>query len=349
MRSRNTLLGTGLIVALVVCGVWYAQDPEPKNWSLPFGSGSSVPGKPQSEITVSRLDWSADGEVLLVLSHGEVGPEGPLVLHRGAANGGRLSIDLEGESPAAAALASDGAQVLDGTWEGQFLWFNVKQDQAKRLVEPPLSAGFTAVAIAPDGSRVAAAAGDGRMCICDPRGDAPVLLLTGGMEKVRDLRFSRDGLKLVSAATDGSVAIWNVAKARLELRFAAHRDRPAVAAEFLADGERILTAGLDDTVRIWRLDGAREEWTGHFEHSEINLLALSPDGKSAAWAGLSGRIVLWDLERHHKQLEIATTVSPILCLRFLPDGSSLAAAGPDPKIRRYDPQTGREQPAIDVR
>jgi WD40 repeat protein len=327
--------------------MWYARDPDFKNWSIPLlGSGAAGAGA-QSEMTVNRLDWSADSQTLLVLSRGEVGPEGPLVLHNAAAKGGRFSIDVEDQFPAAAALSPDGRHVLVGTWNGQLLWFDLEQNRTKRLAELPPPTGFTEVAVAPGGQYLAAAAADGRMYIGNPRADA-ALVLEGGTGRVCDLRFSRDGLRLVSSATDGSVAVWNISEARLQWKLIGH-DGPVTAAAFLADDQRIITAGQDDTVRIWNLEGAREEWTGQFECGGINTLALSSDGKVAAWAGFSGKIVLWDLDRHRKRFEITSLASPVIHLKFSPDGLSLAVAGSDTKIRRYNPETAREQPAIDVR
>ena len=348
MRSlRDGFVGTSFVIVLVTCGMWYARDPDFKNWSIPLLGSSAAPARAPSEITVNRLDWSADGETLLVLSRGEVGPEGPLVLHNIAAKEGRFSIDVEDQFPAAAALSPDGRHVLVGTWRGQLLWFDLDQNRTKRLMELPASTSFTEVAFAPGGQWLAAAAADGRMHVCDRRADA-MLLLEGGTGRVCDLRFSRDGLRLVSAATDGSVAVWNIPEARLQLKFAAH-DGPVTAAAFLADDQRIITAGRDDAVRIWNLERGREEWTGQFECGGINTLALSADGKVAAWAGFSGKVVLWDLDRHRKRFEITSPASPVVHLKFSPDGSSLAVAGSDTKIRRYNPETAHEQPAIEVR
>lgn len=347
MRSlRDGCLGTAFVVALVLCGVWYARDPDLKDWPLPIAGAGASPTDAGCEISVSRLDWSADGRKLLILARGEVGLEGPLVLYD-IAEGVRIPVDVEDECPAAVALHPDGAQILAGGFHGQLVWIDLEHNRTKRLIELPGSLGFTEVAISPDGRNLAAAATGGRLYLCDRHSDAAARPLGRVAANVCDLQFSRDGTRLVSAATNGSIAVWNVSAAALEAEFALH-DGPAMGAAFLDDG-RIITAGRDDTVRIRNFAAARDEWTGQFECNGINTLAVTDDGKTAAWGGSDGRVVVWDLEHRRKRFELATRIAPVVSLRFAPDGSSLAAAGKHTKVCRFDPRTGRELPAIELR
>src|SRR5215467_12907562 len=81
MKSfKEAFAGTACIVTFVV-GLWYARNPDhPECWlSFPNGKAPTVQSLPKA--SVNRLDWSADGRKLLALSRGDVGSDGPLIMH----------------------------------------------------------------------------------------------------------------------------------------------------------------------------------------------------------------------------------------------------------------------------
>ncbi|NDC54647.1 MAG: hypothetical protein EBZ74_10260 [Planctomycetia bacterium] len=64
--------------------------------------------------------------------------------------------------------------------------------------------------------------------------------------------FTPDGSRLVSAARDGTVRIWDVHLGHQLLTLDAQRDVPEAVA-IAPDGQRLVTALPDGTIRIWGL------------------------------------------------------------------------------------------------
>lgn len=345
MRTlRDVVVGTACVAALVVCCSWYARHPGGAwPWDTPGPVGDSEP------VAVDRVEWSADGHRLLALLRGDVGPDGPLVVHD--SNGDRTPVAVDFALPdeefgECAALAPDGLHVACGTGRGRLLWTAVGSNESKCLLDVPGSSRVVAVAISPEGNLVAAALLDGRILLCDPQVDRPHSVLSGPAGKVTDLRFSSDGRRLLAAATNGSVAVWDAAERKLESRWIAHAV-PAMAAALLPDGRKIITAGWDGTVRLWDLGETRELWSGQFECFGPATLDVTPDGKTAAWSGSDRKLIIWNVESGQREFEIDCP-SPIMQVRFAPDGNTLAVAGKERLIRIYDARTGVELPGIET-
>lgn len=344
MKSlRDACTGTACMVLLVVGGFWYARDPGLK--SLPLSLIGASASRPSVLSSVFQIDWSEDGSRLLSLSRGDVGLDGPLLLHD--LNGGRCAIELEDLLPSCAALSPDGLHALVGTWKGELFWINLESMQAERLLQVPDYVGITTAVISADGVLALAAVSDGRIFVFRPQADLAPLVLEGGRASVCSLQCSSDSGKLVSANGDGTVDVWDLVRGERLLRIQGHTGL-ATAAAFLDGDSKVISAGMDDTVRIWDLADGHEVWRGHFECNGITALALAPDGKTAAWGGFNRRIIVWDLERSHKNFEIPIPASAVLHVKFSPDGKRLAAAGMESTIRLYDSGTGIESRLIET-
>ena len=80
MRAFPTAIPGTAIVCLIAAGAWHArQFDSPPGTAV--GSAARNENAPPSDITASRVEWSADGLRLLSLSRGERGAEGFVALH----------------------------------------------------------------------------------------------------------------------------------------------------------------------------------------------------------------------------------------------------------------------------
>jgi WD40 repeat protein len=283
----------------------------------------------------------------LSLSRGEVGPDGPLLLHDRA--GSRRAVEIDPEVlVASAALSPDGLHVLIGTYDGRLLWTEVASGQTGILVELPKPLTIKPAALSPDGRTAAAAAEDGRVFVFDLGSETAPRVYAGPPGSITELSFSSDSRRFFSVTSTGWVGIRELFEGKRKLEFSAYCGTKVTAAAFLADGEKVITAGSDDTVRIWGVADRREEWTGQFEPGATSTLAMSTDGRTAAWAGSCRKIFIWDLERRRKKFEIATPSFFVRHLKFSPDGKLLVVAEIEGLIRFYDVGTGIEMSKLDL-
>ena len=174
-----------------------------------------------------------------------------------------------------------------------------------------------AVAVAPDGTWLATAGGDGTVRTWAADGTARATL-TGHHGWMNAVAVAPDGTWLATAGDDGTVRTW-AADGTARATLTGHHG-PVNAVAVAPDGTWLATAG--GTVRTWAADGTpRATLTGH---GSVRAVAVAPDGTWLATAG--GTVRTWaadgtpraTLTGHH---------GPVNAVAVAPDGTWLATAG----------------------
>jgi WD40 repeat protein len=162
--------------------------------------------------------------------------------------------------------------------------------------------GFiAAIALAPDGRRLALGLHTGDVCLCDtqtggeatrfravdrPKGpvDPNRNFAYGifGQGVVWGLSFSPDGKWLSTAGTDGSVRLWELVTGREVLRLTGHKGY-AHEVSFGADNRTILSCGEDGGVYLWTLRPPAE---GRTKPSLDSLWSALADEPSKAYRAI---------------------------------------------------------------
>jgi WD40 repeat protein len=201
-------------------------------------------------------------------------------------------------------------------------------------------------AIAPDGSRVAAAGEDGTIWIFDHDG-APLARLPGHRRTLRALAFDPTGTRLYSGGEEG-VRVWRAPAAdpsRVRLELSSYLVDDGVT----ADGSALVTLGgagdpiTDAVIRdaqtgkaITTLGGTEPLWSA----------SITPDGARVATSSTLGHVTIWDA-RAAKKLATIDTIA--FAARWSPDGTRLVTCGERDAIL-WDAQTGaqlRAFPGVD--
>jgi serine/threonine protein kinase len=190
-----------------------------------------------------------------------------------------------------------------------------------------------AVAVAPDGRRVASGGADQtvRLWSVDQPG-SPSVVLNGHTDAVSRLTFLPGGDQLLSASHDGTVRLWDgktgAAKGQLPggvgkvlaVAFGGPSRRIAMAGDglrvrqangsftalaghrgvvlcvaFTPDGQRLLSGGSDGTVRLWRVEDGEELRCYEGHAGKVHAVAVGPDGKTAFSGSAGGTIRRWSL------------------------------------------------------
>jgi WD40 repeat protein len=155
------------------------------------------------------------------------------------------------EDTFALALAADGEQVALGTADGAI----VLNRQGKERMRVRQSARTWAVALSPDGAKLAASRGRA-LCQWAIPHPAGTTLLEGHDKEVRALTYSLDGRFLLSGGLDGQVVVWD-ARTGLERRRFDWGVGPVYALACAPDGMTLAAAG-DGGVAVWDVDALDE-------------------------------------------------------------------------------------------
>jgi WD40 repeat protein len=194
------------------------------------------------------------------------------------------------------------------------------------------------LAMAGDGSLVAAAGEAGGITIWNSDGGAPTLLKTGRPEQIWALAFSPDDKLLISADRAGMAEIWDVANRRL---MSSVRAGDGAIWSVLVDPltGNFITAS-EETLREW--DGTtaapiRNIWTSS---SPINRAALSPDGRYIAVALADAKVKIIERTSGVVERELSIDRDAIWSVAFSPDGKRIAAASGDEVVSVWDFASG---------
>ncbi|RPF29505.1 WD40 repeat protein [Streptomyces sp. Ag109_G2-6] len=224
-----------------------------------------------------------------------------------------------------------------------------------RAVRGDFGAAVTGTAWSPDGSRLAACAGDGRVRVWRTDGldggpdggrAEPVVLDVPG-EWPRTVVWSPDGALLACATRDARLAVWDtatwrrVAGLRLPFPGGGHGEAPGALA-FSPDGRRLVSAGAGGELRLWdtasftpagalRAPAAGTPWSA----------AWSPDGGRIAAAGEDGTVRVWPAAGGEPVPCGPAHGDAVTALAWSPDGALLASASADRTVVLREPGTSR--------
>ncbi|GEQ72400.1 hypothetical protein JCM33374_g6087 [Metschnikowia sp. JCM 33374] len=195
--------------------------------------------------------------------------------------------------------------------------------------------------------------------------------LKGHQDKIAQIKWSTDSVKLVSACQDGFMIIWD-AVSGLKLQ-AIPLDSPWVlSCAFAPSGRFVASAGLDNRCTIYKVDDPSD----HYVRPRSNAMELRDKGRKiprahAAYVSAcefisddqiitaSGdmTIALWDMEKHTKTRDFLDHCGDVLSLSVSPkermSPQTFLSAGADGAVKLWDlrvkaPQTSCQMSRVDI-
>jgi WD40 repeat protein/class 3 adenylate cyclase len=191
------------------------------------------------------------------------------------------------------------------------------------------------VAVSPDERTLAIGQNDGSVTFVSLANGHRSIAAGGHTTGVSDLRFTPDGLSLITVGEDGRVVVWDVASRSVAETLLGHGGPIHGVA---TDGRTLFTSSLDGTVFVWDLSGTRSfgrqfsASSGDFLEAlgqAVPYFALSRDGRTLAAPQTDGRVLLWDISTSPPRLlETVDAVGPggVGTVGLSPDGRTLLAS-----------------------
>jgi len=168
----------------------------------------------------------------------------------------------------------------------------------------------------------------------------------GHGDSVAEVAFNADGKKLLTASSDKTAGIWDVAGVGggygAMFRLAGHTG-PIRGVAFTPDGLSAVTASGDGTLGVWDITDGRAWRTLHVPGTRPRSIAFSPDGRSVAVASRDDVARVWDLDRVSTSATITLTghISEVWTVAFSPDGRTVATSGNDRTVKLWEAESGR--------
>jgi len=178
--------------------------------------------------------------------------------------------------------------------------------------------------------------------------DIPSIVLKGHEGTIWRVAFSPDSKRLVSASSDKTARIWDVATGEEQAVLRGHKNKVNTAA-FSPDGQRVVTASgvpwkeqeTDNTARIWDVESGKEQAVLRGHTAWIESATFSPDGQRILTVSRDSTARIWSAEDGKELVVLGGEDVAVESAMFSSDGARVVTASTD-TARVWDVESGKE-------
>lgn len=221
---------------------------------------------------------------------------------------------------AAREASRSAAPVALGALERAF----VRSRRLERLIES--SEAVTALALSPDGQRIASGSREGALQVRRALDGALLATASERAGYVNGVAFSPDGRWLVSANRDATLRRWEAASGQpVGAPMRGHQGQVGCVA-VSPDGRHIVSGGWDGSLRFWNAATGEEVAPMRARHAgAVYAIAFSPDGRLVASASDDKTVGLWDAATGAAAGVLRGHATQVYALAFSPDGRRIVS------------------------
>jgi mono/diheme cytochrome c family protein len=204
------------------------------------------------------------------------------------------------------AFSGDGSQVISGGYHELLCW-NASDGTLVRRIKN-IGQRVYAIAVSPDGTRLAVACGspgkNGEVRLVDYVTGAVITVCGRTSDVVLDVTYSPDGTRLAACGTDGLIRVMEAATGNVQQTIASHADWVNAIA-WSDDGKKLASASRDKSAKVYTAENG-ELLTSYAGHGvAVKGVAFAPDGASVLSVGDDKKLHRWEIEGAKKIAEVA--------------------------------------------
>lgn len=166
-------------------------------------------------------------------------------------------------------------------------------------------------------------------------------ILRGHEAEVLSVACSPDGERIVSAARDRTVRLWN-AVTGAELRTLCGHEDWVTSVAFFPNGARIVSGSYDNTVRLWDTQKGVELRTLRGHEGQVTSVAVSSDGAQVISGSSDNTVRLWDPLAGTQLQTLHGHGSGVTSVAFSRDLKWILSGAADNTVRIWDRRTGTQ-------
>jgi len=174
----------------------------------------------------------------------------------------------------------------------------------------------------------------GQLLVWEWKSESYILKQQGHFDSMNTLVYSPDGQRIITAADDGKIKLWDIASGFCTVTFAEHTSG-VTACEYAKKGSVLFTASLDGSIRAWDLIRYRnfKTFTAPTRLS-FSCMAVDPSAEVVAAGSVdSFDIYIWSVQTGQLLDQLSGHEGPVSALAFAPSGGTLVSGSWDRTAR----------------
>jgi WD40 repeat protein/serine/threonine protein kinase len=258
---------------------------------------------------------------------------------------GELLYHLEGHTASVEKVcySPDGALIATASRDQTAKLWDAQTGKEIRTLKETDRRGAGGISFSPSGKQLLSLDWAGTLTVQDARTGRTLHAVQLKQEDIKDVCYSPDGKRLVSASHRwNDVKVWDTET--WEEVFTLKLPTPAYVWDvcYRPDGQQVALATGDRRVHVWDAHTGQRLRSLQGHTDQVTGVAYRPDGQRLVSVSFDGTAKIWDPDREQRALTITAHPESAYAVAFSPDGKWIASSSRDRTVKVWDATRGTQ-------